>query len=325
MVAFPNSENWYLSASDDASSWSSLDFTSADGKPGYISAIISHQDELCILKEKSYEWWYNSGNADFPFERHQGAEGEIGCLSPYSVDRIGNDLYWLGSSEQGKGIVYKMTGYQPQPVTTPDMSYIFRKFTDLTDCEAYTYQQDTHVFYVMNFPTDNQTWVYDSFENLWHRRGYLNGLTNALERQRGHVQVHFNQKDYVGDYETGQIFELDQDTYTDNGQEIQRTLVLPHVKAGTQRIFISSFQLSMEVGVGLQSGQGSAPKAMLRFSKNRGRTFSVNEYWTNIGAVGEYDTRVKWWQLGSALDTWTPKVVISDPIKVVINGAYVNE
>lgn len=323
MVAFPNSQNWHLSAVDDASSWSSLDFVSADGRPGYIKAIISHRDELFVLKDSSYEWWYNSGNADFPFERHQGAEGEIGTFAQYSVDRIDNNLFFMGANEQGQGRAFIMDGYTPITITNSDMSYIFSKMTDVTDCEAYTYQKEGHVFYVLNFETDDQTWVYDVTEGLWHRRGYLNNTTNALERQRGHLQCHFNQKDYVGDYESGNIYELDSDTYTDNSQEIQRTLTLPHVKNKGKRLFISNFQLEMETGVGLQSGQGSDPQAMLYISKDGGHTW-FGGLWNDIGVVGDYETRVKWHRLGSAVSAWTPKIVISDPVKIVITGAYIN-
>lgn len=323
ITAFPDSDRFYISAVDDASSWSSLDFVSADGRPGYVVAVISHRDELLVLKDQSYEWWYNSGNADFPFERRQGAEGEIGCLAAHSLARLDNSLFFMGGNEQGYGRAFIMDGYTPAPITDNDMSYIFSGFTNLSDCEAYAYQKEGHVHYVMNFPDDNQTWVYDQTEGLWHRRGYLNSTTNTLERQRGHVQVHFNQKDYVGDYETGQIFELDSDTYTDNGQEIQRTLVLPHVKGDGRRIFISSFQLEMETGVGLQSGQGSDPQAMLYVSDDNGHTWQGG-FWNDIGKVGKYALQLKWFRLGSAEETWTPKIVISDPIKIVITGARIN-
>jgi len=323
IIAFPNSDDFYISGSDDASSWSSLDFSSADARPGYIKAIISHLDELWILKDKSFEVWYNSG-ASFPFERHQGAEGEVGCAALGSVERIGNSLLWLGGNEQGEGQVFMTQGYSVIPVSGYDMPYIFNSFSTLTDAPAWTYQQEGHVFQCFDFQASNQSWAYDITTKLWHRRAYLNASTNASERQRGHVQAHFNGKDYVGDYFTGQIFQLDLDTYTDNGQEIQRKWVGPHVRNRLKRLFIRSFQLGMESGIGINTGQGSDPQAMLEFSKDRGHTWSDNEYWADIGKQGAYNARVKWWQLGSALDTWTPRVTISDPIKVVIQDAEVN-
>jgi len=322
IVAFPNSDDFFISAVDNATSWSSLDYSSADGKPGYIVAVISHRDELWFLKDNSYEIWYNSGNADFPFEKHQGAEGEIGCVAAGSVERLGNSLFWLGENEEGAGQAFMADGYNVTPITDHGMSYVFNTFSTLTDATSWTYQQEGHSFYLLDFPIADQSWAFDLTTGMRHRRGYLNAITNNFERQRGHVQCHFNGKDYVGDYQTGQIFELDLDTYTDNGQEIQRTVILPHVKNGTKRLFIKSFQLEMETGVGLNTGQGSDPKAMLQFSTDRGHTFG-NEHWADIGAMGKHNQRVKWWMLGSVLDTWTPKIVISDPVKVVISAAHI--
>lgn len=320
IVAFPNSDNWYISAVDNATSWTSTDFTSADSQPGYIQAIISHRDEIWILKDRFYEVWYNSGNASFPFERHQGAEGEIGCIAPQSVDRIGNSLYWIGSNEQGKGIVWKTQGYTPIPVSSNDIIYQFSRFTDISDAISYTYQQEGHVFYVLNFPTANETWCYDESTEMWHRRGYLNPTTNTMERQRGYVQILFNQKDYVGDYETGKIYELDLDTYTDNTVEIQRTWTSPHVHKDRKRLYFQSFEMDMESGVGLNSGQGRDPQAMLQWADDGGHTFG-NEYWAPIGKQGEYKKRIHWHRLGVSRSR-VFRMRISDPVKVVLISAH---
>lgn len=78
----------------------------------------------------------------------------------------------------------------------------------------------------------------------------------------------------------------------------------------------------MEAGVGLASGQGSDPQAMLQWSDDGGFTWS-NEMWAPIGQMGERKRRVRWRRLGKSRDR-VFKVTITDPVKVVIVGASVD-
>jgi hypothetical protein len=83
--------------------------------------------------------------------------------------------------------------------------------------------------------------------------------------------------------------------------------------------FFDRLQIQFQPGVGLTTGQGSDPQAMLRWSNDGGSTWS-NEHWRSIGALGKYRNRAIWRRLGSARDR-VFEVVVSDPIKVVIVSA----
>ena len=78
-------------------------------------------------------------------------------------------------------------------------------------------------------------------------------------------------------------------------------------------------QIQFQPGVGLQTGQGDDPQAMLRWSSDGGSTWS-NEHWVTIGKVGKYNNRAIWRRLGWARDR-IYEVVVSDPIKAVIVSA----
>jgi hypothetical protein len=81
----------------------------------------------------------------------------------------------------------------------------------------------------------------------------------------------------------------------------------------------------LEVGVGLTSGQGSAPEIMLDISDDGGRTFMSMPN-RSIGAIGKYRTRVTWHGLGS---TDSPhgrvfRLAISDPVEVAVMDAILD-
>jgi hypothetical protein len=78
-------------------------------------------------------------------------------------------------------------------------------------------------------------------------------------------------------------------------------------------------QIEFAPGVGLQTGQGSNPQAMLRWSDDGGATFG-SEHWTSIGAAGDYKNRAYWRRLGRARDR-VYEMSISDPVQRDIVGA----
>ena len=104
---------------------------------------------------------------------------------------------------------------------------------------------------------------------------------------------------------------------------IERELIGEHViSADLERFAVDKIRLDMETGVGLATGQGSNPQAMLQISKDGGRTWS-RERWATIGAIGKYRNGVEWARLGQCRK-FTAKVRITDPVKTVITAAIVN-
>jgi hypothetical protein len=86
-----------------------------------------------------------------------------------------------------------------------------------------------------------------------------------------------------------------------------------------QRQFFEEFQIQFQPGVGLVSGQGQNPQAMLRWSNDGGSTWS-NEHWVSIGAIGQYNNRAIWRRLGWGRDR-VFEVAVTDPINAVIVSA----
>ena len=84
-------------------------------------------------------------------------------------------------------------------------------------------------------------------------------------------------------------------------------------------MFFPSIEIDLEAGVGLVTGQGNDPQAMLDWSDD-GHTWS-NKLWRSMGKIGEYTARAKWNRLGSSRNRIF-RLTISDPVKKVIIGAY---
>ena len=319
----PNSQIIWVSQLLNGQSVDPLDFASAEGSPDGVVGLIADHRELWVFGTDSVEVWYDSGAADFPLTRIQGAFNEIGCVSAYTIAKMDNGLFWLGTDARGQGIVYRANGYTGQRISTHAIEYAIAQYGDISDAIAYTYQQEGHAFYVLTFPSGNATWVYDVATQAWHERaGWDNG---EFTRHRSNCQCNFGGNIIVGDFENGNIYTLDLDVYADNG-DIQKWLrswrALPTGQNNLKRTAHHSLQLNCESGVGLNDGQGSDPQAMLRWSDDGGHTFS-NEHWSPMGKIGAYYHRVFWRRLGMTLKLRDRVYEVSgtDPVKIAIMGA----
>lgn len=319
----PNSQTIWVTQLLNGTSVDPLDFASAEGSPdGLVGLIVDHR-EVWLFGTNSVEVWYDSGNSDFPLERIQGAFNEIGCAAPYSIAKLDNGLFWLGSDARGNGIVYRANGYTGQRVSTHAIEFAIQSYANISDAFAYTYQQEGHAFYVLTFPTGNATWVYDVSTGTWHERAaFYNG---AFSRHVSSCQMNYGNEIVVGDSTSGNIYAFDLDVYADNGAPqkwLRSWRALQSGQNNLNRTAQHSLQLDCETGVGLNTGQGSSPQAMLRWSDDGGHTWS-NEHWASMGAIGASGARAFWRRLGMTdkLRDRVYEVSGSDPVKIAIIGA----
>ena len=322
----PDSQRIWVTSLLDGLSVDPLDFASAEGSPdGLVSLIVDHR-EAWLFGTNSVEVWYDAGAADFPLQRIQGAFNEIGCAAAYSVAKLDNGLFWLGSDARGRGIVYRANGYTGQRISTHAVEWQIQQYGNLSDAIGYTYQQDGHAFYVLVFPSANTTWVYDVSTQAWHERAGWTGST--FTRHRGNCQMSYNDEIVIGDFENGNLYAFDLDVYADNG-DVQRWLrswrALPTGQNSLKRTAHHTLQLDCESGVGLTTGQGADPQVMLRWSDDGGHSWS-NEHLASMGSIGEYGRRVFWRRLGMTMKLRDRVYEISgtDPVKIAIMGAELN-
>jgi hypothetical protein len=319
----PNSQSIWITALLDGTSIDPLDFASAEGSPdGVVGLIVDHR-EVWVFGVNSVEVWYNSGAADFPLQRIQGAFNEIGCAAPYSIAKMDNGVFWLGKDARGQGIVFRANGYTGQRISTHAVEWQIQQYADFSDAIAYTYQQDGHSFYVLIFPSANTTWVYDAATQAWHERaGWVNG---AWTRHRSNCQAFYNNDVVVGDFENGNIYAFDSDVYADHDRPqrwYRSWRALPAGQNNLKRTAQHELQLDCETGVGLVTGQGSDPEVMLRWSDDGGHTWSY-EHWKKMGKIGEFGYRTIWRRLGMTdkIRDRVYEVSGTDPVRLYIMGA----
>lgn len=317
IVPIPNSSRFRISQLYSVTAWLDTDFASAEGLPDKVRAAISDHRELWLVGVESTEIWVNTGDPDFPFER--GSFVEKGIAAPHTLAKHDNSLIWLSADDRGDGLVVLAGGQYAAKVASPvGLNWRWAQYDRIDDAIGFVYQIEGHEFYVLTFPSANSTWVFDAATKHWHQwSSNLDG--NVASRHRANCHVFAFGQHYVGDCESGKVFTIESDVYTEAGDPIIRDRIGQHLSVDEQRIPVASVQIAFEEGVGLPAGQGSDPQAALRWSKNGGRSWS-NELLRSIGKVGEYKARAVWRKLGRAR-SWTFWLRVSDPVKWIVRDA----
>lgn len=320
----PESQQWGASGVLSPIS-GNTSFSSKDGSPDDLIALIVDHREVYLMGEVSSEVWTDVGAVPFPFQRIPGTNTQHGIAAKFSVSRFGDSFAYVSRNNRGQAQIMQMKGYVPTRISNHAVeNSITNKYVD--DAIAWTYQLEGHECYVVSFPTLELTWAFDLASGMWHKWLYTEN-DGTYTRHRGNCCAVFQGMVLVGDYEDGSIYELDKLNYTDNGQKTRRLRRAPHLVSDFQRQYFDELQIQFQPGVGLtgittpleSAVVGADPQAMLRWSNDGGSTWS-KEYWTSIGLIGKYKNRAIWRRLGMARDR-VFEVVVSDPINAVIISA----
>jgi hypothetical protein len=308
--------NW--SSQYDYSTWDGLDFANAEGNPDPLVRVFANAGDLYLFGTVSTEVWSLSGDAAI-FRRVGGAAMEWGLAAVWSLDKFSDTaLVFLGKNKLGQVQPIQVVGYNTKilvDLSVPSGPDVANDINSRVPASAtgYAYVRDAHTFYQLNYP--DRSYLYDALSNSWQLS--QSGLTPA--RDNGEVRVEMFGVPYVSDFANGNWYAQSDSVYTDNGNPILREITTRHSIANLARFAVNELFIEFEPGVGIATGQGSDPQAMLQWSKDGGQTFGV-EVWQPIGQMGQYLNRCVWRNLGIARD-WVFRLRITDPVNVVIINA----
>ena len=268
-----------------------------------------------MMGEITIEPWWNSGTGSPPFDRIEGAISQVGLGALHSVASTREWFYFVGHNNQ----IYRANGATVEPIFPDAIARDIADFATIADARGITYNLEGQWMYEVTFPTADKTYCYPEGGQVFELSSGTEGGKNIASSS-----AFVFGKNLVGDSTSGNIYELDPDTYTDNGSTIVRTRDTAVLHGGMfgvpgKRLEMNSLELFVETGVGLLAGQGQDPKITLSFSDDGGRTFTTVGADT-IGKLGEYQHRVRWFALGSFYERII-RIQISDPVYIVVYSA----
>lgn len=302
----------YWSAVGVASSIDGLAFATAEANPDPIVGFSTDGDLLVIFGSTSVELWSVTGDDDLPYQRITGGRYSRGCAAQGAIAYIDNATAWIGDDR----VIYR-GGSEPRRISTHGVEAALARCTSISTATAFEALTEGHRFLVVNIPGQT-SFAFDVSTETWAEWTSYDRATF-----RGCCSTISGGSTLVGDDTTGQVFTLTTGVYADDGEPV--TFLASAFIAATARSRCDSLTLQGARGVGLATGQGSAPITEMRYSDDLGRTWSV---WRQAspGAVGEYRSRAQWRRLGLIREPGRAfEIRTTDPVLASMFGLLMNE
>lgn len=321
-IAYINSQwliggdNQQFASSDpgDITAWNALNFATAEATGDSLRRGYVYKHLVYLAGSSSFEVWYNSGVGNPPFDRQDTTLISTGIAGKYAITETDQYLYWLGDDRK----FYQCVGVSARTVDTSGVAHIVSGFLSVSDCIASAFIHEGQQFVLFKFPSNNAALLYSETNNYWVE---LSSGTDKLTRASwyGNSVSRCYEKNLVTDYSSGNTYELDTDTYTDNGDTVLKICVLPPITGALigkpqNQITFSSLHIPMQTGVGLATDQGSDPVLMCDLSPSGGEIYDVESH-VSIGVMGEYKKKVMFYYFISGYEI-VPRIMISDPVPI---------
>lgn len=326
-----NSRTFQISGLNDGSTWQALNEAQIGRSNGINVGVGIVNQRLHFFKNDEIEVWYNAGYADFPFRNDRNAIFNFGCIAAASIISEFGYLFWLSKDKSGASGVYMTQGQTPIKISTQAIDDLLSDLKAPEDVRAWIYKDDGHIFYKLNWTTDNISISYDLTtsgelsQHFWFREEMEKHKGDPDTRHLADCHAYFQKQHIVGSYKNSTLYEYSR-AYAMNDQEpIRRERTGVHVfdSENYHNLQIDDFKVDFEAGIGANDGIYQNPQAYLSISRDGGRSFG-NDMPAPMGKIGERKQRTIWRRLGVARD-FVPRIRVYDSvIPTVLLGASID-
>lgn len=226
-------------------------------KPDNVQAVVrfpSKGNMIFVMGSIVTESWFDTGAQLFPYQRNNQYNIDYGCLQPATVAYMDEIVVWLGKSEKSGPIILYSDGGMPNRISNDGIDYLFATLENPEDSEGFLYRQDGHLFYHINFYSDNLSLFYDfNNQKIYHASDQNLNYYIAAE------VAYFNNQYYFVTKNNGNMFALDTviNTYEDvdslgnaSINEIPRIRTCANVRMPDQ-----NYQIMNDIGFTIESGE----------------------------------------------------------------------
>ncbi len=298
-----------------------LDIAAKSTYPDTIIYIGIRQREPWLMGSvAATEPWYLSGAVDFPFEAIPSVYVNYAATGKYCTIFADDSLFWVSRNTQGKGIIVKSEGYVAKRISTHAIENEIQSYPTLEDVVAAVYQVEGHTFVIFTFPSGDATWVYDLATKQWHKSTWTDA-NGVAHRDRAIFYQQAYGTTVAMDWENGNLYQIDPNVYTDNGDPIVFRRGFPHVLKSLDRITHWCLTVNMECGT-ITDVLAETPQLNMRYSDDAGHSWSDPRQ-TSLGNIGEYLTTPQFQQLGMTRDR-VYELFWSADMKTALLGAYLD-
>jgi len=290
LLVTPANNTWHLSEFDEGTSWpnASSSIGLLQSKPDNTQAVVrfpSKGNMIFVMGSIVTEAWFDTGAQLFPYQRNNQMNIDYGCLQPATVAYLDEFVVWLAKNEKSGPIIMYSDGGMPRKITTDGIDYLFSTLQNPQDSQGFLYRQDGHLFYHINFYSDNLSLFYDFITDKFYH-----ACDQNLNYFIASEVAFFNNQYYLVTKNNGNLFTFDTSitTYDDvdtlgnlTTHEIPRIRTCANIRTPEQ-----DYQIINDVGFTIESGETDYQQQSL------GRIVLITQDRKVLGTQGDFQALI---------------------------------
>ena len=224
----------------DPFTWDPLASIRPDTLGDTMQSLIIANRHIYLLGKTSTDTFYSTGDQLIPFARIEGMFSDVGIIAKDSLTKLDiatTSVYGSSYSPlfflDNRRFVIELVGNTPNYISK-GIDSILQAFTTVNDAIGYIIKVNSKLFYLLTFPTENRTFVYDIANQCWPEWSTWDtklATANALPWKT--VTYHEGLSQYItGSWKESKLYLFDRRYYDDDGEPRRITKVTGHIDHG---------------------------------------------------------------------------------------------
>jgi hypothetical protein len=223
----------------DATTWSGLNFIQALDEAGAGVYLAKHHSYVVALKSFSAEFFYDNVNpTGSPLNEVPNSTIHWGCADPYTVQVLGNQLFWLACERKGAPFIAMLDNMQPIKVSTPGIDKMLGDAAGTFTSFGFR-NSSGHQHYGITSLTQGFTLVYDIGEKLWSQWNSPGSayfpFTFAVVQPNSSTIANLLLLSSTDPTKAATLYQMDEDFTTDVAGSFGVDIYTPNTDLGTRR------------------------------------------------------------------------------------------
>lgn len=241
LIALPaNTDRFEWAVVNNPESWDA-DYATAETSTDLARGLYVNNSEIIIPGQSSLEVWRDNGTT---FVRELQGYLQVGIIAPDSFTLVNNEYFWLNQNRD----VVRLVGRKQEIISTPYARFL-KSLGTVGDARGSYLKVSGKNFYVLDFPTEGKTLVFDIENDLWCEWGDWNGTDYTSYIGNCFTEAPIWGSTVVGSRTDSKIYKMSLDSLTDpNGAIIRgmiRTDFLDHGDADINK-FVNELILKLK-------------------------------------------------------------------------------
>jgi hypothetical protein len=269
---------------NDANNIDALDFFTVPGKGDLVAGAVLGPQIIFWGQNEFTIYNHVADDADEPFQLVRGAGKPFGCLNKFANFNVGGLQCFVDQYGSPRTIGQ---GYAPQGIGNEGVQSDILAMTDKDELRLFGYVTGDRGFLVVR--SSEFTWVYDFKEQRWHNRESYQRVTWQAKHY-----MRFADYDLVAPDMSGDLFRLDDSSYSEDGAHIVWQFDIPPVTNFPDGGTVHGLHFDVEVGTALgasAAAEDQEPKFTVYTSKDAGKTFGTGRQ-LSLGTRGVWRKRL---------------------------------